>query len=100
MSKKMTMHESLACNNCLIAMTMLNLSLNDVRGANGAKSLIHELATEFCGSHYNSEHITDRWDDIKEMLMNLDIPDDHQSNLAGMAAEESIQTLLLVHSVG
>ena len=100
MSKKMTTNESLACNNCLIAMTMLDLSLNDVCGANGAKSMIRELAPEFCGSHYNSEHITDRWDDIKEMLMNLDIPDDHQSNLAGMAAEESIQTLLLVHSVG
>jgi hypothetical protein len=100
MTKKMTMQETMACNNCLIAMTMLDLSLNGIRGANGAKSMIRELAPEFCGSHYNSENITDRWDDIKEMLMNLDIPDDHQSNLAGMAAEESIQTLLLVHAAG
>lgn len=100
MSKQMTTHESLACNNCLIAMTMLDLALNDVRGGGGVKSMIRELAPEFCGSHYNAERIADRWDDIKQILMDLDIPEDHQSNLAEMAVDESIWNLLLVHAVG
>ena len=99
MTKKMTIQEQIACNNCLISLLMLDAALADVHGSGGVQRMIREFTQEFIGSHYNTEHISDRWDSIKELLMELKIPTEGRADIAGCAVEETIQTLLLVHAV-
>lgn len=98
MTKKMTIQEQIACNNCLIALLMLDAALADVHGSVGTQRMIREFTQEFIGSHYNTEHISNCWDSIKGLLTELEIPAEGRADIACWTVEETIQTLLLVHA--
>ena len=95
MSNKYSISEYMSCNNCLIALGFLDMAMSNIKGGTRVQSMIREFAKDFIGTSYDPEQISNHWDNIKKVLMKLDIPEGTTAKLAFLSMEETIHTLKL-----